>query len=169
MVYRVSVKLLKNQEDAEDNVQNTLLRAYQYISRFNNRSQFSTWLIRIAINEALMLLRSRNSRKEQITVGDTDNDVEMKLNVQDPNRDPELRYLNKELVSKALEGLPPILRTVFLMSKLEGWSNGELRECLGLSTQQLKQRVFRAKFILRRRVHRFSTDTRTIGCADPSL
>ena len=165
-VFRVSLKLLKNREDAEDNVQNTMLRAYRFITRFNSKSKFSTWLVRIAINEALMLLRSKHFRKEEAKLHSDDSVQEAALDVQDPKKDPELQYLNKELVSRALENLSPTLRSVFLLSKLEGWSNLELTEQLGLSAEQLKQSVFRARLAMRKSLYRSSIQIRTAECRD---
>lgn len=165
-VFRVSLKLLKNREDAEDNVQNTMLRAYRFITRFNSSSKFSTWLVRIAINEALMLLRSKHSRNHKSILPSDDCEQAVALDVPDPKKDPEVQYRNKELVSRALEDLSPSLRNVFLLSKLEGWSNLELTEHLGLSAEQLKQSVFRARLAMRKALYRSSIQIRAAECRD---
>ena len=167
-IYRVSLRLLKNREDAEDNVQITMLRAYRYICRFNSDSKFSTWLVRIAINQALMFLRSKTAHAQRFTPGCSEDGVDLAMDVPDPKRNPEIQYQNRELVEKALNDLSPALRSVFLLSKLEGWTNIELGERFGLSKEQLKQRVFRARHIMRKSLYHFSAHVQPAECAEPA-
>jgi RNA polymerase sigma-70 factor (ECF subfamily) len=151
-VYRVSLKMLKNREDAEDNLQNTMFKAFRRIKQFNRESQFSTWLVRIAINEALMFLRSKRNRRIQDTTLITEDGEVLRLDVADPSTNPEREYMNKELASKVLKELSPPLKAIFLLHKIEGWTNNEMAEKFGLPSQRVKHRVFRARTILRKKL-----------------
>ncbi len=164
-VYRVSLKMLKNREDAEDNLQNTMFKAFRRIKQFNRESQFSTWLVRIAINEALMFLRSRRNRKIQDITHVTKEGETVRMELSDPTTNPEREYMNKELASKVLEELSPALKTIFLLHKIEGWTNSEMAEKFGLPSQRVKHRVFRARTILRKKLASLSAagDEREIG------
>lgn len=157
-VYRVSLKMLKNREDAEDNLQNTMFKAFRRIKQFNRESQFSTWLVRIAINEALMFLRSRRNRKIQDIIHVTEDGETVRMEIADPTTNPEREYMNKELASKVLEELSPTLKTIFLLHKIEGWTNNEMAEKFGLPSQRVKHRVFRARTILRKKLASLSAD-----------
>jgi RNA polymerase sigma-70 factor (ECF subfamily) len=153
-VYGMSLKILKNREDAEDNLQNVFCKAYGKIRQFEGNSQFSTWLIRIAINEALMMLRKR---RPQETAASTDedwarNDHEMKAEPRDSHADPEHQYLTKDLAAKALDALQPTLRYTFLLQKGEGWTSRELAEALNITPELVKSRIFRARLRLRQRL-----------------
>jgi RNA polymerase sigma-70 factor, ECF subfamily len=161
-IYRVSLKMLKNREDAEDNLQNTMFKAFCRIKQFNRESQFSTWLVRIAINEALMFLRSRRNRKTQDTVHATEDGDTLPLDVTDPGINPELEYMNRELTSKALEELSPSLKTIFLLHKIEGWTNNEMAERFGLPSQRVKHRIFRARTILRKKLESLSANSDSV-------
>ena len=157
-VYRVSLKMLKTREDAEDNLQNTMFKAFRRIKQFNRESQFSTWLVRIAINEALMFLRSRRNHKIQDIVHVTEDGETIRMEVTDPSTNPERDYMNKELASKVLEELSPPLKTIFLLHKIEGWTNNEMAEKFGLPSQRVKHRVFRARTILRKKLMSLSAN-----------
>jgi RNA polymerase sigma-70 factor (ECF subfamily) len=112
LVFGMSFKMLRNREDAEDNLQNAFCKAYGKIQQFEGNSQFSTWLLRIAINEALMTLRKRGAGEVALR-GDQDraaDDPQTKVQLRDVHPDPERQYLVKELASKALDALPHPLR-----------------------------------------------------------
>ena len=151
-VYGTSFKMLKNREDAEDNLQNVFCKAYGKIRQFEGNSQFSTWLTRIAINEALMLLRKRRSEAlTKCSIGgeaQVDHD-EMETEPRDLHADPERQYLTKELTVKAFEALPPTLRHTFVLQKGEGWTCRELAEALDVTAETVKSRIFRARARLR--------------------
>jgi RNA polymerase sigma-70 factor, ECF subfamily len=153
-VYGMSFKMLKNREDAEDNLQNVFCKAFGKIHQFEGTSQFSTWLTRIAINEALMMLRKRKSedaagysKREDDTDGQ-----ETVPEVRDLRADPEHQYLTKELASKALEALQPTLKYTFILQKGEGWTSRELAEALDVTAETVKSRIFRARVRLRQRL-----------------
>jgi RNA polymerase sigma-70 factor (ECF subfamily) len=153
-VYGMSLKILKNREDAEDNLQNVFCKAYGKIRQFEGNSQFSTWLIRIAINEALMMLRKR---RPQEVAGSSDedraeDDRDLKAEPRDSHADPERQYVTKDLAAKALDALQPTLRYTFLLQKGEGWTSRELAKTLNITPELVKSRIFRARVRLRQRL-----------------
>ncbi|MGA2096949.1 MAG: sigma-70 family RNA polymerase sigma factor [Candidatus Acidiferrum sp.] len=163
-IYGVSFRILKNREDAEDNLQNVLCRAFNRISQFQGKSQFSTWLVRIAINEALMMLRKHRSEdKTRRPEGvEPHSSPEAREDVRDWHADPERQYITKELAAKALDGLHPTLRYTFILHKGEGWTNRELASALGIRAETVKSRVFRARVRLRQQIHAI-TKTKSVA------
>ena len=153
-VYGMSFRIIKNREDAEDNVQNVLCKAFGKIQQFEGNSQFSTWLVRIAINEALMMLRKRRPEEVASSIEDdaASENQEPKAEVRDSHADPERQYLTKELATKALEVLTPTLKYTFLLQKGEGWTSRELAEALDITPEIVKSRIFRARVRLRQRL-----------------
>lgn len=153
-IYGLSFKMLKNREDAEDNLQNVFCKAYGKIRQFERNSQFSTWLVRIAINEALMMLRKR--RTEDVAAcaeGDrATDDHETKAELRDLHADPERQYLTKELAAKAFDALHPTLKYTFILQKGEGWTSRELAEALDITAETVKSRIFRARVRMRQRL-----------------
>lgn len=149
-VYGISFKMLKNHEDAEDNMQNVLCKAFSKIRQFEGKSQFSTWLVRIAINEALMIMRKNRSADKACAQPAVD--PEVCEAIRDRRADPETQYINKELTAKAFGALNPVLRDTFILQKSEGWTNREVAVALGITTETVKSRVFRARVRLRQRL-----------------
>jgi RNA polymerase sigma-70 factor, ECF subfamily len=150
-VYGMSFKILKNREDAEDNLQNVFCKAFSKIRQFEGNSQFSTWLMRIAINEALMMLRKR--RPGDVS---TDDDRDGAMDERDTNAelsdlhaDPERQYLTKELAARVLDALQTTLKYSFILQKVEGWTSRELAEALDITPETVKSRIFRARVRLR--------------------
>lgn len=154
-VYGVSYRMLRNREDAEDNLQNVFIKAYRKIDQFEGKSHFSTWLVRIAINEAMMMLRKRAPEKAALQVDADPFKIEPETNVsfRDHHADPERQYIAKELTSKALQGLNTNLRNTFVLHKAEGWTHPELADSLGIDKDTVKSRIFRARVRLRQRLH----------------
>jgi RNA polymerase sigma-70 factor, ECF subfamily len=153
-IYGLSLNMLRNREDAEDNLQNVLAKAYYNIKRFEGQSRFSTWLVRIAINEALMKLRKRQTDRisELHEMHASEEEQRTFPEIEDTRQDPERVYLSKELAAKAFRGLAPSLQDTFILQKAEGWTNRELAEALGVTVSTVKSRVFRARLRLRRRL-----------------
>jgi RNA polymerase sigma-70 factor (ECF subfamily) len=152
-VYGMSFKILKNREDAEDNLQNAFCKAYGKIRQFEGNSQFSTWLVRIAINEALMMLRKRQSGVKEGADGDRNTDNQWsQVNSRDLHADPERQYLTKELATKAFDALSPELRYTFILQKEEGWTSQEVAVALNIPADTVKSRIFRARVRLRQRL-----------------
>jgi RNA polymerase sigma-70 factor (ECF subfamily) len=158
-VFRIANHITHNAEDAEDVVQEAFLKAYQNLDRFQEQSKFYTWLVRIAVNEALMKLRRRRSDK---TVS-IDQDIETEEDtipreIADWAPNPEQQYKQEELrdiLSKTIQGLPPSFRTVFVLRDMEGLSTEETAEALDLSVPAVKSRLLRARLQLRERLNRY--------------
>src|SRR3954466_11007833 len=158
-VFRIAQHITQNREDAEDVVQDAFLKAYQNLKQFQGNSKFYTWLVRIAVNEALMKLRKRKSSK---TVS-MDEDVETEdgsvpREVADWSPNPEQQYRQAELseiLEKTIQGLPMGFRTVFMLRDVEGLSTEETAETLGLSVPAVKSRLLRARLQLRERLNRY--------------
>jgi RNA polymerase sigma-70 factor, ECF subfamily len=153
-VYGLSLNMLRNREDAEDNLQNVLVKAYNNIRRFEGNSQFSTWLVRITINEALMKLRKRNSERisDYQAVGSHDEEPRSFPEIEDTRQDVEGHYMSKDLARKAFHGLNPCLQDTFILQKAEGWTNRELAQALGITVSTVKSRIFRARVRLRQQL-----------------
>jgi len=150
----MSFKILKNREDAEDNLQNVFCKAYGKIRQFEGNSQFSTWLVRIAINEALMMLRKRRP-EEAAVLSDEERKLdghEANAELRDLRADPERQYVTKDLAAKVLEALHPTLKYTFILQKGEGWTSRELANAMDITPQLVKSRVFRARVKLRQRL-----------------
>jgi RNA polymerase sigma-70 factor, ECF subfamily len=153
-VYGLSLNMLRNREDAEDNLQNVLVKAFHHIDRFEGNSQFSTWLVRITINEALMKLRKRNSERisDYHDPNGSEDESRSFPEIEDGRQDPERLYMSKELTRKAFHGLNPSLLDTFVLQKAEGWTNRELAQALGITVSTVKSRVFRARVRLRQQL-----------------
>jgi len=144
-IYDMSLKILKNHADAQDNTQNVLCKMYANIHQFEGRSRFSTWLCRITINEALMKIRT--SRSEPVVLGllTPESESESVPRIVGRHADPEQQCIAKELVTKALLELHPSLAQLFLRHKAEGWTQRELADEIGISVPALKARIFWAR------------------------
>jgi RNA polymerase sigma-70 factor, ECF subfamily len=155
-VFRIAQHITQNREDAEDVVQDAFLKAYQNLGQFQGQSKFYTWLVRIAVNEALMRLRKRKTDK---TVS-MDDEVEteegsMPREFADWSPDPEQQFRQSELndiLARSIQGLPSSFRTVFALRDVEGLSTEETAEMLGLSVPAVKSRLLRARLQLRERL-----------------
>jgi RNA polymerase sigma-70 factor (ECF subfamily) len=159
-IFGLSLNMLRNREDAEDNLQNVLVKAFHNIRRFEGNSQFSTWLVRITINEALMKLRKRTSERisDYQSVGSHDEEPRSFPEIEDTRQDVERHYMSKDLARKAFHGLNPLLQDTFILQKAEGWTNRELAQALGITVSTVKSRIFRARVRLRAQL-RTLTDT----------
>ena len=160
LVKRYDVRLLRiaqtvthNREDAQDAVQEAFLRAFQHLDGFREDSKFSTWLIRITVNQSLMKLRKQRSTREVSLDESLQGDGEsLPFEVTDWAPNPEERYRSSELrdiLAKTLQELPLILRTVFVLRDIEGLSILQTAEILGLSQTAVKARLWRARLHLR--------------------
>ena len=166
-VFRIAQHITQNREDAEDVVQDAFLKAYQKLDQFQGNSKFYTWLVRIAVNEALMKLRKRKASK---TVS-IDEDVETEegfvpREVTDWSPNPEQLYKQAELgdiLEKTIQGLPAGFRTVFVLRDVEGLSTEETAEALGMSIPAVKSRLLRARLQLRERLSRHFKKKKTNG------
>src|SRR3989454_11441859 len=144
-VFRIAQHITQNREDAEDVVQEAFLKAYGNLAQFQEQSKFYTWLVRIAVNEALMKLRRR--RPERMVSLDEEvktEDDSLPREVADWSPNPEQQYSQAELrdiLTRTIQGLPPSFRTVFLLRDVEGRSNEETAHCPHLISPALQSRV----------------------------
>jgi RNA polymerase sigma-70 factor (ECF subfamily) len=144
-IYRISLRILRNHADAEDNLQNVLLKGYGNIHRFEGRSYISTWLVSIAINEALMRIRSRRPQPPAFDVLQSEGPDSMPTEVSDTRPNPERCYVAQELVAKAFAGLPESVVDLFIRNKGEGWTQRELAREKGVTVSSVKSRIFKAR------------------------
>jgi len=158
-IFRLAQNITQNREDAEDVLQETFLKAYEHLPEFHGDSKFYTWIVRIAVNEALMKLRKRKWDKtvwldEPVNTGE--DTVAREIAVWEDN--PEQRYSKEELhdiLDKAVNGLAPPYRTVFVLRDMEGLSTEETAEALELSVPAVKSRLLRARLQLRDKLTAF--------------
>jgi RNA polymerase sigma-70 factor (ECF subfamily) len=153
MIYRLGSKMLDNPQDVEDMLQETFIKAYRHLGDFDGRSSLSTWLYRIATNEALMAIRRK--RPDTISFDEPQADEtepQEPLQIVDWCCMPEQELMSAEgraYLDKAVEGLPTSLRVVFLLRDIEGLSTRETAEVLNLSEMAVKTRLSRARLQLR--------------------
>ncbi len=148
-IFRLACRMVGNEQDADDVVQETFLRAYRQIARFESRANFGTWLYRIAVNCSLDLLRQRPRRLQEQELEDGGELVA------DPEVDPSPERLTfsaevQTKVTSALEDLTPAERAAFLLRHFEGQSIEQIGRALGLRTSATKHTVFRAVQKMRR-------------------
>jgi RNA polymerase sigma-70 factor (ECF subfamily) len=147
-VYRTVRAILKTDEEVEDVMQQAYLNAYAHLGQFAGLAKFSTWLIRIAVNEALARLRKRQNQGWSWSGGD---DMAASL-VETKTPDPEQHAVAaqmREVVEAELSLLPATYRTVLVLRDVEGMSTAETAECLGISEDVVKTRLSRARAVLR--------------------
>jgi RNA polymerase sigma-70 factor (ECF subfamily) len=166
-LFRIAQYLMHNREDAEDAVQEAFLKAFQHLDQFREDAKFSTWLIRIAMNQSLMMLRKRRSTREVSIDGDFESDEgKLPIEIADWAPNPEDRYRTtqlREILRKTLQKLGSGLRVVFVLRDIEGFSLEQTAEALGLSVTAVKARSFRARLQLRERLSRYFKQTGEFG------
>jgi RNA polymerase sigma-70 factor (ECF subfamily) len=151
-IYRLGLKMLQNQQDAEDILQETFIKAYNALPSFESRSKLSTWLYRIATNEALMFLRRKHPQQISVEQPSDDDPQPTPLEIVDWCCLPERELMSleaRENLEKAVDKLPHSLRVVFLLRDIEGLSTRETAEVLDLSEGAVKTRLSRARLQLR--------------------
>jgi RNA polymerase sigma-70 factor (ECF subfamily) len=153
-IMRALYRITKNREDAEDALQDSFLSAFVHISEFDGRSAFSTWLTRIAINSALMILRKKRTSHEVSLDGAGDSDAKSaSWEMPDHAPNPEKRYAQSEresILRGAISTLRPTIRKVIELQQLQERSMKETAEIIGISVPAAKARLFHAKIALRK-------------------
>jgi len=158
-LFRIAQHITHNREDAQDAVQDAFLKVFRKLSQFRENSQFSTWLIRITVNESLMKLRKQRSSREV----SMDEDFQSEggtapYEVADWAPNPEQLYRGSELrniLRSELQELQPALRVVFVLRDVEGLSTEETAEVLELTVVAVKARLWRARLRLRERLSKY--------------
>src|SRR6266567_7152534 len=157
-IYRLAKNITRNDEDAEDVLQEAFLKAYEHLDSFEGNSKFYTWIVRIAVNEALMKLRKRRGDKEVSLDEPVDlGEEEVKREVAVWEDNPEQRYSREEMqqiLNEAVDGLKEDFRTVFVLRDIEELSTEETAEALKISIPAVKSRLLRARLALRERLTR---------------
>ncbi len=152
-VYRLGMNITGNREDAEDVLQEAFLKAFEHLPEFREDSRFYTWIVRIAVNEALMKLRKRRSSREvPMETSEDENGEVVVREFADWKPNPEQQFAQVELeriLQGAANALPPGFRTVFYLRDVEGLSTEETAEVLDLTVGAVKARLFRARLRLR--------------------
>jgi len=157
-IFRLAQHITRNDEDAEDVLQEAFMKAYTHLDSFAGTSKFYTWIVRVAVNESLMKLRKRKSDKlvsldEPVDTGEEE--VVREIAVWEET--PESKYAQEELrgiLNSAVDELEPIYRTVFLLRDVEGLSTEETAETLTISVPAVKSRLLRARLQLREKLTR---------------
>lgn len=157
MVYKLAIKITGNPDDAEDATQDAFLNLSTKLDRFQGRSALKTWIYRVAVNAALMVVRGgkkHRQHQELDTIGGRDDDDgPSALVLPDDSEVPETRMLDREamaVVRAAIDRLPETFRAVVVLADLEELSNREIAAVLDISVPAIKSRLHRARLILRR-------------------
>jgi RNA polymerase sigma-70 factor (ECF subfamily) len=158
-IYRLARHITQNEEDAEDVLQDTFLKAFANLGQFQGNSKFYTWLVRIAVNESLMKLRRRKADK-MVSLDEpveTDDDVVVR-DIAAWDEDPEQKYGRAEMnaiLTRTINSLPPGFRAVFWLRDVEELSTEETAQALHLSIPAVKSRLLRARLQLRDKLNRY--------------
>ena len=155
-IFAVAKRITKNREDAEDVVQESFHKAFRHLNNFQEKSRFSTWMTRIAMNEAFMLLRRRRGIRETMPEGPDDDVEPFSAKFIDQRPSPEesccLRE-RKEILTEAINRLGPKIRKTVLLRDIEERSIEETAQILGASIGVVKSRLFRGRRKLRATVN----------------
>jgi RNA polymerase sigma-70 factor, ECF subfamily len=157
-IFRLAQHITQNREDAEDVLQETFLKAYEHLDQFQGNSKFYTWIVRIAVNQALMKLRRRKNDKS-VSLDETIDTGEDTIvrEVAAWDEDPEERLSREEMgeiLDTAVQSLDAPYRSVFVLRDIEELSTEETAEALGLSVPAVKSRLLRARLQLREKLTR---------------
>jgi len=147
-LYRAARAVVKDEHEVEDVLQQAYVNAFTHLHQFEERSQFSTWLMRITLNEAF-------SRRRKLQQADREEKEGVMETVMSPQPDPEHQAYARELhraLEDAVDALPETYRTVFMLRDIEGLSTSETGEGLGLGDEAVKTRLHRARAMIRRSV-----------------
>lgn len=155
--FKLALSILREQQEAEDEVQNAYWKAFQHIGQFQCDAKFSTWMTRIVVNQCLMRLRQTRRAKffylDDTLIGDERGTLELV----DGTDTPETALGTKELsglLMKEIGRIPPLLRNVFVLRDVKELSMSEVAERLGISVAAAKSRLLRARLELRQRIEK---------------
>jgi RNA polymerase sigma-70 factor, ECF subfamily len=151
-IFRVTLHITQDAADAEDAMQDAFVKAYQHLHEFQGDSRFYTWLVRIAVNEALMRLRKRRPNVFSLDEPVQGDDNAMPREIEDWGPSPEQRYEQREMSSileRVIAKLEPIYRAVFVLRDVGEVSTEDTAKILGISIPAVKSRLLRARLKLR--------------------
>lgn len=150
-IYRAARSIVRDEDEAEDVMQQAYVNAYAHLRQFDGRAKFSTWLTKIAVHDALARAR-KHGRYDQV---DFDGEERLAVGQQPPFRNPEHDTFAGELralLEASIDALPDGLREVFMLREVDGLSTAETADCLGVSEDVVKTRLSRGRAFLRRRL-----------------
>jgi RNA polymerase sigma factor (sigma-70 family) len=152
-VFNTIYGVTKNREDAEDALQDSMMRAFLHLKQFDGRSSFATWFTRIGINSALMILRKRRIRLETSMDATAEGETWQSWQIADYSANPEEHFAGSERslhLKRAICRLPTALRSVVERGQMEGHSMKQIARTMGISIPATKSRLARAKVALRK-------------------
>ncbi len=157
-IFRLARHITKNDQDAEDVLQETFLKAYSRLDQFQGDSKFYTWLVRIGVNESLMKIRRRKDGKfvaldQEFDTGEGTFVKELPADVENPEEHYGREEI-REALSSAIDGLADTYKTVFVLRDVDGLSTEETAQALELSVPAVKSRLLRARLQLRDKLKR---------------
>lgn len=153
-LYRTARAILRNDTEAEDVMQDAYVRAYEHLGQFAGKAKFSTWLTRIAVHEALARQRRGNRHQTSEPISEREGDSMDRFASLAPN--PEQQASNSEmrrLLEEAVETLPDVYRTIFMLRDVEEMSTAETAEVLAIGEENVKVRLHRARALLRKNLY----------------
>lgn len=160
-VHHLSLRITRNEEDAEEILQDVFVTVYNKIDKFEGKSAFSSWLYRITVNTAFMKLRKRKQTNavslDEMNAGLQENWTSSRSDMSDVNYLCSRHELREQLEA-AIERLPEEYRTIFVLRDVDGLSNQEVGEILNLSVPAVKSRLHRSRLMLRKRLQHFYED-----------
>lgn len=157
-IFRLTLNITGNREDAEDAMQDAFLKAFAHLDNFHGDSRFYTWLVRIAANEALMRLRRRRPNHFSIDQPIEGDSELMPRELEEWNPNPEQQYAKSEIdniISSLLEQMEDEYRIVLMLRDVEELSTQETADALGISLSAVKSRLLRARLKLREKLNRY--------------
>jgi RNA polymerase sigma-70 factor (ECF subfamily) len=157
-IFRLTMNITRNHEDAEDAMQDAFLKAYSHLNTFQEGSRFYTWLVRIAANEALMRLRKRRPNQFSLDEPIEGEEDVIPREIEDWGPSPEQNYAQSEMrtiLNGVIDQLDPGFRVVFVLRDVEGLSTEDTAEVLGISVAAVKSRLLRARLKLRNKLDRY--------------
>jgi RNA polymerase sigma-70 factor (ECF subfamily) len=158
-LFRISRSILKNDEEAEDVVQDAYVRAYSQLNQYSGKSRFCTWLTKIAVYESLARFRRRKRFRE---IDETIVNEKKIMGTTQDHQNPENVFLRRrlaEVLEGAIDSLPLKYRTVFIFRDVEGLTTEETAECVGISSEAVKTRLHRARAALRKTITAHAGET----------
>lgn len=165
-VYNIVYRMLGNEEDAKDALQDTFIRAYRFIKKFKGKSSFYTWLYRIATNVCLTRLKTRKTKEPSAGVSLDEpilDESEIQREIPDYKESPEHLFHRQQIqqaLQDAINELPSDYRSVVILRDLQGLSNKEVSKALNLSIAAVKSRLHRGRVFLRNRLSKYIVETR---------
>lgn len=160
LLYRVVRSYLNDESEVDDLMQEIWLKVWENLYRYRGDATFSTWLVRVGINEALMNNREKKNRAR--FPANRNSTHEQLVRIPDPeNRNPEMKTMqweNRRMLEQAIERLPELYKTVYMLREVEGMNAAETARCLKISDNNVKVRLHRARAILKDELLRLTGD-----------